>query len=122
MPKTNQTKKFKRQPGDLHRWRPASLFSLAVIIMLVYQCRRLISGCLLIRRLLILIVIFVLLLLIMYLRIVLLLLLLIIILLLLRLLVLLLIIIIIIIINVFLITLFCFLSTYSDESLRTLRA
>ena len=93
MHKTNQTKNFKRQPGDLHRWRPASLFSLAVIIMLVYQCRRLISGCLLIRRLLILIVLLVLLLLI-----------------------------IIIIINVFLIILFFFLSNYSDESMRTLRA
>ena len=66
MHKTNQTKNFKRQPGDLHRWRPASLFSLAVIIMLVYQCRRLINGCLLIRRLLILIVLLVLLRLILY--------------------------------------------------------
>ena len=83
MHKTNQTKNFKRQPGDLHRWRPASLCSLAVIIMLVYQCRRLISGCLLIRRLLIILVLLVLLLLILYLLIVLLLLLRIIILLLL---------------------------------------
>ena len=121
MHKTNQTKNFKRQPGDLHRWRPASLFSLAVIIMLVYQCRRLISGCLLIRRLLILLVLLVLLLLlILYLLIVLILLLRIIIILLLRVLVLLLIIIIIILL--FLILLFLCLLNYSDESMRKLRA
>ena len=46
MHKTNQTKNFKRQPGDLHRWRPASLFSFAVLIILVYLCRRLIRVCL----------------------------------------------------------------------------
>ena len=119
MHKTNQTKNFKRQPRDLHRWRPARLFSLAVIIILVYQCRRLISGCLLMRLLLIILVLLILLLL-LYLVIVLLLLLLIII---------------IIILFVFLFfflllllllmcfSLFCFfLSNYSDESMRTLRA
>ena len=63
MHKTNQTKNFKRQPGDLHRWRPASLFSFAVLIILVYQCRRLISGCLFLRLLLIILVLLILLLL-----------------------------------------------------------
>ena len=116
MHKTNQTKNFKRQPGDLHRWRPASLFSFAVLIILVYQCRRLISGCLLFRLPLIILV---LLLLLLYIIIVLLLILLIIIIIL-RLRVLLLIIIIILLL--FLLLLFIFLLNYSDESMRKLRA
>ena len=116
MHKTNQTKNFKRQPGDLHRWRPASLFSFAVLIILVYQCRRLISGCLLLRLPLIILV---LLLLLLYIIIVLLLILLIIIIIL-RLRVLLLIIIIILLL--FLLLLFIFLLNYSDESMRKLRA
>ena len=118
MHKTNQTKNFKRQPGDLHRWRPASLFSFAVLIILVYQCRRLISGCLLLRLPLIIIVLLLLLLL-LYIIIVLLLILLIIIIIL-RLRVLLLIIIIILLL--FLLLLFIFLINYSDESMRKLRA
>ena len=117
MHKTNQTKNFKRQPGDLHRWRPASLFSFAVLIILVYQCRRLISGCLLLRLPLIILVL--LLLLLLYIIIVLLLILLIIIIIL-RLRVLLLIIIIILLL--FLLLLFIFLLNYSDESMRKLRA
>ena len=118
MHKTNQTKNFKRQPGDLHRWRPASLFSFAVLIILVYQCRRLISGCLLLRLPLIFLVLLLLLLL-LYIIIVLLLILLIIIIIL-RLRVLLLIIIIILLL--FLLLLFIFLLNYSDESMRKLRA
>ena len=117
MHKTNQTKNFKRQPGDLHRWRPASLFSFAVLIILVYQCRRLISGCLLLRLPLIILVL--LLLLLLYIIIVLLLILLLIIIIL-RLRVLLLIIIILLLL--FLLLLFIFLLNYSDESMRKLRA
>ena len=119
MHKTNQTKNFKRQPGDLHRWRPASLFSFAVLIILVYQCRRLISGCLLLRLPLIFLVLLLLLLLLLFIIIVLLLILLIIIIIL-RLRVLLLIIIIILLL--FLLLLFIFLLNYSDESMRKLRA
>ena len=57
MHKTNQTQNFKRPPGDLHRWRPASLCTLSVLIILAYMCRRLIRGCLLLRLLIILIII-----------------------------------------------------------------
>ena len=118
MHKTNQTKNFKRQPGELHRWRPSSLFSFAVLIILVYQCRRLISGCLLLRLPLIFLVLLLLLLLLFILIVLLLILLLIIIILRLRVLLL----IIIILLLLFLLLLFIFLLNYSDESMRKLRA
>ena len=118
MHKTNQTKNFKRQPGDLHRWRPASLFSFAVLIIFVYPCRRLISGCLLLRLPLIILVLLLLLLLLYIIIVLLLILLLIIIILRLRVLLL----IIIILLLLFLLLLFIFLLNYSDESMRKLRA